>query len=740
MLTTPFDLNTLNGSNGFVLRGIDELDSSGDSVSGAGDVNGDGIDDLIIGASRAEADRNSQGESYVVFGRSNGFDSELNLASLDGSNGFVLRGINELDFSGDSVSGAGDINGDGIDDLIIGAPFAEADRNNQGESYVVFGRNDGFDSELDLASLDGSNGFVLQGSDRGDNSGDSVSRAGDINGDGIDDLIIGAPFAEATEEDSLFNQGESYVVFGRNDGFDSELDLASLDGSNGFVLQGSDRGDNSGDSVSRAGDINGDGIDDLIIGAPFAEATEEDSLFNQGESYVVFGRNDGFDSELDLASLDGSNGFVLRGIDQFDRFGDSVSGAGDINGDGIDDLIIGASGVGNGFFYSGHGYYSYYYNGPYYSSRRGESYVIFGSNNGFDSEFNVASLDGSNGFALGGLEEKDYSGRSVNGAGDVNGDGFDDLIISAVGAGANNEGENYVIFGSDRDFTAEFDLGNLDGNNGVVFPGIDGNDYYGGAISGAGDVNGDGIDDLILGATRANEDRGKSYVVFGVGKTLSNTIQGTVNDDLLRGTSSEDTIAGLSGNDSILGLAGNDSITGGDGADTLRGNLGNDLLEGDLGSDLLFGDRGNDTLAGGDDSDTIRGGAGADLLRGNSGSDLLFGNQGNDLLVGGDGNDTLRGNQQSDRLVGGIGNDTLFGGADADFFVLKAGEGNDIVGDYFDGVDRFILSDGLRFDELKLQQNFGNTQIRLSATDEVLATLNSVTVNSLEAEDFITES
>ena len=119
MTNTPFELSSLNGANGFVINGIDAGDNSGFSVSTAGDVNGDGIDDIIIGARFADANgNNNAGESYVVFGSAMRFGASLDLSALNGTNGFVINGIDASDFSGASVSAAGDVNGDGIDDII----------------------------------------------------------------------------------------------------------------------------------------------------------------------------------------------------------------------------------------------------------------------------------------------------------------------------------------------------------------------------------------------------------------------------------------------------------------------------------------------------------------------------------------------------------------------------------------------------------------------------------------------
>ncbi len=657
--------------------------------------------------------------------------TQLNLEDLDGRNGLAISGLDLDGGLGSSVSNAGDVNGDGFDDLIIGAPrageitryyspYGGFEYDARGEVYVVFGTTNGFEPELDLTTFDGSNGFTISGLDENDNLGRSVSSAGDINGDGIDDLVIGASGAGYS---SFSREGEVYVVFGTTEGFEPELDLTTLDGNNGFAISGLDENDRLGRSVSSAGDVNGDGIDDLVIGAPYADGGTAYYGDKPGDAYVVFGTTEGFEPELDLTALDGSNGFTISGLDEGDRLGISVSSAGDVNGDGIDDIIIGASGAGRG----------------------GETYVLFGSNDEFSSNLDLTTLDGSNGFTISSIDESDSLGRSVSSAGDFNGDGFDDLIIGAPYADSSSydssEGKVYLLFGKSDGFEPGIDLTQLDAKDGLVISGLDGSDFFGSSVSNGGDVNGDGFDDLIIGAPSNYATEGKAYIIFGF-NPLEETpeIRGTGNNDVLTGTPEGETISGLGGNDILKGLAGNDTLLGGNGKDTLRGNAGDDLLKGEQGFDLLVGDLGNDTLSGGLGSDTLRGGANDDLLQGNSGFDVLFGNNGNDTLLGGNGNDKLRGDGGSDRLDGGLGNDNLFGGAGADLFVLKSGEGNDVIADYADGIDQFVLGGGLEFSDLTIVQNINNTQIQITGTNETLATLNSVTANFLNADDFIVES
>ena len=466
------DLGTLTPAMGFTLNGV-AGSYSGRSVSGAGDINGDGVADLIIGAYGA----NSQaGASYVVFGKPGiGSTGSLPLSSLNGANGFVLPGVASSE-SGYSVSGAGDVNVDGVADLIIGAPYTNSQA---GANYVVFGKSGIGTGSLPLLSLNGANGFVLPGV-ASSQSGISVSGVGDINGDGVADLIIGARSANS-------GAGASYVVFGKPGlGSTGSLPLSSLNGANGFVLPGVASSE-SGFSVSGAGDINGDGVADLIIGAYGANS-------QAGASYVVFGKPGiGSTGSLMLSSLNGANGFVLPGVAS-SWSGISVSGAGDINGDGVADLIIGAYQA---------------------NSTTGASYVVFGKPGlGSTGSLTLSNLNGANGFVLPGVAANDYSGISVSGAGDINGDGVADLIIGAYYANA-QAGASYVVFGKPGiGSSGSVALSSLNGSNGFVLSGVTGS-WSGISVSGAGDVNGDGVADLIIGAPNTNSNAGASYVVFG---------------------------------------------------------------------------------------------------------------------------------------------------------------------------------------------------------------------------------
>jgi hypothetical protein len=653
------ELSSLDGSNGFRLSGGALEDFSGSSVASAGDVNGDGFDDVIVGAFGADPNGNNSGASYVVFGQASGFAANIDLSSLDGSNGFKLSGVAAYDRSGLSVASAGDVNGDGFADLIVGADYADPNGLYSGASYVVFGQASGFAANLNLSSLDGSNGFRLSGGASRDYSGRSVASAGDVNGDGFADLIVGASRADPNGSAS----GASYVVFGQASGFAANLDLSSLDGSNGFKLSGVVADDQSGISIASAGDVNGDGFADVLVGAYRADPTGSDS----GASYVVFGQASGFAANLDLSSLDGSNGFRLSGAAASDLSGASVASAGDVNGDGFADVIVGAF-VPDGL--------------------SGASYVVFGQASGFAANLDLSSLDGSNGFKLSGVAQFDFSGRSVASAGDVNGDGFADVLVGAYRAdpAGGDSGASYVVFGQASGFAANLDLSSLDGSNGFKLGGASANDFSGRSVASAGDVNGDGFADLIIGAEGADPNgsySGASYVVFGVAPDSAVDRLGTSAAQTLAGGAFGDNLFGLGGDDSLFGQGGADTLHGGSGDDALRGGAGNDDLDGGVDNDTLNGGAGNDEMDGGTGVDTAdysdaaagvtvrlslssaqnTGGAGFDtLLRienltGSGSNDVLVGNGAANVLIGLGGNDRLNGGGGADQMSGGLGND-----------------------------------------------------------------------------------
>ena len=553
-------------TTGFRLPGEAAYDLSGFSASAAGDVNGDGFADVIIGAAFADNPQGTNsGTSYLVFGKASGFGTAVPLSSLDGLNGFRLAGEVSYDSAGFSVHGAGDLNGDGLSDLIIGAPYAAgANGPFSGANYVVFGKASFFDestldAKLDLATLaaSGSDGFRIVGEAAYSYAGYSVSGAGDVNGDGFADLIIGADRASAN---GMVRSGAAYVVFGKAGGFDAVLDLYLLksgDGSDGFRLTGAAAGDRAGQSVSSAGDVNGDGFGDVIIGVahPNGDGT------HSGEAYVVFGNADVFAPDLALSSLNGSTGFRLFGTGTSERpaYAVSVSEAGDVNGDGFGDLIVGAL-------------YASTANG----TATGAAYVVFGKATGFVSNINVSAMNISDGFRIIGAAAGDMAGYSVSAAGDVNGDGYGDLIVGAPGTrdSENTAGTSYVVFGAASGFH-DINLATLGGNDGFRLSGVALGDDSGYSVSAAGDVNGDGFDDLVVASANASPGgvvrAGESYVIFGAKFiTTSDTYVGTVNGSTLQGTTANDTFIGGQGDDTIISGGGVDAFRGGAGNDTMH--------------------------------------------------------------------------------------------------------------------------------------------------------------------------
>ena len=408
----------MNNSADVTMTGEAAGNIFGYSVSTAGDVNGDGYSDVMVGANNYGG---SLGKAYIFFGG----------ASMNNTADVTMIGETYL---GSALSYAGDVNGDGYSDVIVG----ERDYLGAvGRAYIFLGG----------ASMDNTADVTMTGEAISNYFGTSVSSAGDVNGDGYSDVIVGARGYSA-------NTGRSYIFFGG----------AAMNNTADVTMTGDATNIYLGNSVSSAGDVNCDGFSDVIVGANGYSS-------NTGRAYIYFGG----------ASMNNTADLTMTGETVNNNFGVSVSSAGDMNGDGYSEMIIGA---------------------PGYSSGTGRVYLYdYFMKNEITPDLSMTTSEG----------EYRYLGRSVSSAGDVNGDGYSDVIVGSPGY-SSNEGIAYIFYGGVS----------MNNDADVFILGESSDNYFGNSVSSAGDVNGDGYSDVIVGALEYSSGRGRAYIYFG-GATMNNT-------------------------------------------------------------------------------------------------------------------------------------------------------------------------------------------------------------------------
>ncbi|MCP3975558.1 MAG: hypothetical protein GY720_13820, partial [bacterium] len=414
----------------------------GSAVSTAGDVNGDGYSDIIIGARRYNNGEAGEGQAYVYHGSATGLVGTTADWMAESNQSWAMFGF--------SVNTAGDVNGDGYDDVIVGALQYDNGETDEGRVYVYTGTVTGLGTTAD---------WTAESDQASAKFGRSVGTAGDVNGDGYADVIIGAFGYDSGQT----NEGRTYVYTGTVTGLSTTAD---------WMAEGNQDNANFGYAVSTAGDVNGDGYADVIIGAQ----NYDNGQANEGRVYIYHGSSTGITT--------GSANWTAESDQANAWFGSSVSTAGDVNGDGYADVIVGAL---------------YYDNGQ---TDEGGVFVYHGS---------AAGLDSSSAWTAESDQGTTYFGWAAGTAGDVNGDGYDDVIVSApyYDNGQTNEGRAYVYTGTvtglstSAAWTAESDQ--ADAN-------------FGYSVGAAGDVNGDGYDDVIVGANLYDNDQtdeGRSFVYHG---------------------------------------------------------------------------------------------------------------------------------------------------------------------------------------------------------------------------------
>ncbi len=380
----------------------------GAAVSTAGDMNGDGLSEILVGEPNLRG-----GNAYVVFGHREN-PGVIDVSQLDGKNGFRLKGDADRPVGG-ALSGGGDVNGDGYDDIVI-APGDQGRLNGRQQVFVIFGRKDSFPPLIDLASLDPRDGIKIVGN--GAYFGFSVANSSDLNDDGLAEIVVTSP---AFSESDGRRAGAAFVVYGRKR-FDDTVNTRTLEPSDGFQILG--YGHSAGiassiGAVSTGGDVNGDKVDDLILSTAFLGIDSRQSV-----GHVIFGSKKRPNSDLELDKLRSTEGFRIeltrRGVAPMLSRSlasmDEASIAPDINGDDIDDIVVGTPGYRPVDF--GHG------NG------RSTAFLIFGQKKTWDPLLHLLAIKPGEGFRIEAALDIE-TGYSIAGVGRFDKDDLGDVFIGA---------------------------------------------------------------------------------------------------------------------------------------------------------------------------------------------------------------------------------------------------------------------------------------------------------------------
>jgi len=488
-----FLVEDMVGRGAQMFVGWRRLESAGRAV-GSGDVNADGFRDLLITSTGAETSWGGDlpGVVYVVFGGPTlEGQSVISLNDLDGTNGFRIEHHDPYANFGRGLIADVDVNRDGLDDFVVSAHGAWAlGQPAAGQVYVIYGAPGlGATGTFKLLTLNGSNGFVINGPGRGQGTG-SLLGAGDFNADGWTDLGMYAS--------GVGGRGRIYVLWGRSGlGSAGVVNLGQLAPGEAMRVDGLLAGDGFGPLSPRSGDPNADGMDDLLLGASLASPN---GIYRAGQVYVVFGRRGLEQLEyFPLNELNGSNGYVINGSSPEMGLGGRLAAVGDVNDDGHDDIMMS-------------------------SSSPSSNILLFGGPGvGASGIIEAWQIEGDRGFQL-------YRSSSLFGpAGDVNHDGVADLMTGLLDYDASRRYMAGVLYGQaglgpggalDPPL---LDPRALDGTRRFLVRSTQVANRLGlfGGIGDIGDLNSDGMNDVVVtdvayslpGPIRRQE--GAVYVIFG---------------------------------------------------------------------------------------------------------------------------------------------------------------------------------------------------------------------------------